>query len=94
MPTRRRISLQVPFVDRETARRDRAGARREDAVEVQHQGRLAGAVGPEHRDALARVHVEVDTEQRLVSVGVGEREAAYVEDRRARRVYQSGNLPV
>ena len=50
---------------------DRPGAGGEDAVEVEHQGGLAGAVGPEQGDAFALVHVEVDAEQGLVAVGVG-----------------------
>ena len=59
--------------------RHRAGARREDAVEVQHQRRLAGAVRPQQGDPLARVHVQVDTEQRLVATGVRVGHAAQVE---------------
>ncbi len=43
--------VAAPDVD---ARRPRARPRRvSSAVEVEHQRRLAGAVGPEHRDALA-----------------------------------------
>ena len=34
---------------------------RQQRVEVQHQRRLAGPVGPEHGDALAVGHVQVDT---------------------------------
>ena len=56
-----------------------AGARREDAVEVQHQRRLAGAVRAEQGDPLPRVHVQVDPEQGLVAPGVGVGHAAQVE---------------
>ena len=49
---------------------------RQDAVEVQHQGRLAGAVGAEQRHPFAGVHVQVDAEQGLVAVGVGVGETA------------------
>ena len=52
MPTRRRISGGSPW--RPAARdRDGPGAGGEDAVEVQHQRGLAGAVGAEQRDPLA-----------------------------------------
>ena len=71
----------VVLGDRQPADGDAPGAGDEDAVEVQHQRGLAGAVGAEQGDALALVDVEVDAEQRLVAVGVGEREAVDVEDR-------------
>ena len=57
---------------------------------MQHQGGLAGAVGAEQRDPLALVDVQVDAEQGLVPVGVGEGEAADVED----RCHCFGILPV
>ena len=41
---------------------------------------LPAPFGPEQRDPLAAVHVQVDAEERLVAVGVGEGEAADVED--------------
>ena len=91
MPTRRRISGRLSFVDRQPADRDGPGAGGEDAVEVQHQRGLAGAVGAEQRDPLAAVDVQVDAEQRLVAVGVGEGEAADVEDRASS---VAGILPV
>ena len=75
--------LEVLLLHRQPADGHRAGAGGEDAVEVQHQRRLAGAVGPEQRDPLALVHVQVDAVQRLMPVGVGERETADVEDRGA-----------
>ncbi len=55
----------------------------QDAVEVQHEGGLAGAVGAEHGDPLAALHLEVDAEERLVAVGVGERHRLQVEHRGA-----------
>ncbi len=85
MPTRRRISRRLALLDRQPADRDRARAGGEDAVEVQHQRGLAGAVGAEQRDPLALVDVQVDAEQRLVAVGVGEGEAPDVEDGDAHR---------
>ena len=42
---------------------------------MQHEGGLAGAVGAEQRDPLATLDGEVDAEQRLVAVGVGEGQA-------------------
>ena len=48
----------------------------QDAVEVQDERGLAGAVGAEQRDPLAALRRQVDAEQRLVAVGVGEGEAA------------------
>ena len=80
MPTRRRISCRFSFVTGRPLTATDAGAGGEDAVEVQHQRGLAGAVGPEQGDPLARVDVQVDAEQRLVAVGVGVGEAADVED--------------
>ena len=47
---------------------------------MQHERGLAGAVGAEQGDPLAAVDVQVHPEQRLVAVGVGVGEAAYVED--------------
>ena len=44
----------------------------EDAVEVQQQRGLAGAVGADQCDLLARRHVELDAAQRLGSVRIGE----------------------
>ena len=70
----------VVLGDREAADRDAARAGGQDAVEVQHQRGLAGAVGAEQRDPLALVDVEVDAVERLVAVGVGEGQAADVED--------------
>ena len=69
------------------------GAGGEDAVEVQHQRGLAGAVRPEQRDPLALVDVQVDAEQRLVAVGVGVGEAADVEDRDVRHPLVVGHPP-
>ncbi len=49
---------------------------------MQHQRRLAGAVGAEESDALTGVHVQVDPEQGLVTVRVRVGQTADVEDRR------------
>ena len=48
---------------------------------MEHERGLAGAVGPEHGDPLARAHDEVDAEQRLAAVGVGEGQAPDLEGR-------------
>ena len=66
--------LQVPLGDRQPGDLHAAAPAAQDAVEVQHQGGLAGAVGPEQRDPLAALDAQVDAVERLVSVGVGERE--------------------
>ena len=80
MPTRRRISGMFSLVTGSPLTATLPGAGGEDAVEVQHQRGLAGAVGAEQGDPLAPVDVQVHAEQRLVAVGVGEGEAADVED--------------
>ncbi len=49
-----------------------AMAAAEDAVEVQEQRRLAGAVGSHDGDLLAGRDLEVDAAQRLGAIGVGE----------------------
>jgi hypothetical protein len=81
--------LEVLLVHRQPADHDRAPAGpwsdTEDAVEVQHQGGLAGAVGTEERDPLTAVDVQVDAEQGLVAVGVGEGEPAHVQHGGAHR---------
>ncbi len=48
-------------------------------VEVEHQRRLAGAVRPEHRDALAVGHVQVDAVERHHAVRVAEAQPARVD---------------
>ena len=65
---------EVAVGDRQARDGHRPPARGEDAVEVQHECRLAGAVGPQQRDTLAPVHVQVHPEEGLVSprVGVGD----------------------
>ncbi|CAM5295258.1 hypothetical protein SHIRM173S_02535 [Streptomyces hirsutus] len=65
----------VPLADGQSGDGDGAGAAGQDAVEVQHQGRLAGAVRAEQRDPLAARDREADAEQGLVAVRVGEGEA-------------------
>ena len=81
MPTRRRISGMLSLVTGSPLTATLPAPAVEDAVEVQHQRGLAGTVGAEQRDPLAAVDVQVDAEQRLVAVGVGEGEPADVEDR-------------
>ena len=61
---------------------------------MQHQRGLAGAVGAEQRDPLAAVDVQVDAEERLVAVGVGEGQAADVEDRRHWLLTAGASVPV
>ena len=80
-PTRRRTSWRLAFSTGSPLTATVPAPGGEDAVEVQHQRGLAGAVGAEQRDPLAPVDVQVDPEQRLVAVGVGVGEAADVEDR-------------
>ena len=50
---------------------------------MQHERGLAGPVGSEEGDPLAAVDVEVDAEESLVTVGVGEGEVPHVEHRGA-----------
>ncbi len=89
MPTRRRISFRFGFATGSAADLDGAGAGLEDAVEVQHQRGLAGAVGSEQGHAFALVHVQVDAEQGLVAVRVGVRQPADVEHGDAHRIVPS-----
>ncbi len=56
-----------------------ARAATEDAVEVEDERGLAGAVRAEESDPFALVDGEVDAEERAVAVGVGEGDAADVE---------------
>ena len=52
---------------------------------MQHERGLAGAVGPQERDPLTLLDPEIDAVQRLVAVGVGEREPPDVENGDAHR---------
>ncbi len=61
-PTRARSSRASPLAHPQARDRQRARAGQQ-AVQVQHQRRLAGAVGAQHRDALAVRHGEVDAVQ-------------------------------
>ena len=72
MPTRRRISARCRLPTGQPGDRHRAGAAVEDAVEVQDEGGLARAVRAEQGDPLAAGDGQVDAEQGLVAVGVGE----------------------
>ena len=57
----------------------------EHAVALEHQGRLAGPVGPEQGDPLPRLDAEADPEQRLMAVRVGEGQALDLQGRGRRR---------
>ena len=70
---------QVRLRDRQPRHPHLARPTAEDAVEVKDERRLACAVRPEERDALALVDREVDAEQRAVAIGVGEGDAADLE---------------
>ena len=67
---------QVRLRDRQPGHPHLARPTSEDAVEVKDERRLARAVRPEERDALALVDREVDAEQRAVAIGIGEGDAA------------------
>ena len=75
---------QVRLHHGQAADGDGAPCGRVDAVEVQHQGGLAGAVGPEHRDLLAIAYDQIDAVERWAAVGVGEVQARHLEGRRRR----------
>jgi hypothetical protein len=49
------------------------------AVEMEDERGLAGAVRAEQGDPLPRVDVQVDAEEGLVSVGVGEGDAVHLD---------------
>ena len=80
MPTRRRISRRF-VLGRPAARRPRpCRARRvQDAVEVQHERGLAGAVRAEQRDPLAPRDVRSTPYSACVAVGVGVGQPAHVQ---------------
>ena len=61
------------------------------AVEGEHERRLAGAVRAEHGDPLAGARREVDAAQRVVTVGVGEREVAHLEGRACHRDHHASD---
>jgi hypothetical protein len=46
---------------------------------VQHQSGLPGTVGAEQSDPFAALQPQVNTEQHLVTAGIGERQPAHVE---------------
>ena len=84
MPTRRRISARFCFATGSPATVTDPAPPVEDAVEVQDEGGLAGAVGAEQRDPLAAPDGQVDAEQGLMAVGVGEGEPGHLEGRDVR----------
>lgn len=55
---------------------------REQSVEVQDEGGLAGAVGTEERDGFARVQPEIDFAQCRGALVIAEGEAAHFDKRR------------
>ncbi len=63
---------QRRLADAQAVHGHRAGPRGQRAVQVQHQGRLAGPIGPEDGHPLPRGDVQVDPEQRLPAVRIGE----------------------
>ena len=74
--------LQVRRGHRQPAHGDPSGAGPQDAVEVQHQRRLARPVRAEQRDPLAGPDPQVDPVQGPVPVGVGVGEPGDVQRRR------------
>ena len=71
----------VLLADPEAGHPNLAHAPGQDAVEVQDQRGLAGAVGPEQRDPLALGDRQVDAKQGLVAIGVGEGQAGHLQGR-------------
>jgi hypothetical protein len=61
----------------EAADRDRAFVGRHDTQHHEERGGLARAVGPEQRDALARVHDQVDTVHRAIAAIVLDQAASF-----------------
>ena len=79
MPTRWRTSRRLGLVTGEPGDPHLAGAATEDAVEVEDERGLAGAVRAEESDSFALVDGEVDSEERAVAIGIREGDAADVE---------------
>ncbi len=73
--------LQVLALHRQAVDVHGSGGRQQDAVQVQHEGGLAGAVRPQQGGALAGLQDQVHAVQRLVPVGVAVRHAGQVESR-------------
>jgi hypothetical protein len=67
---------QRPLGDRDAADVDAAAGGCEQPVEVQEEGRLAGAVGADEGDGLAVADLERDAVQRLRPVRIGEAQVA------------------
>ena len=80
MPTRRRISRRLSLAtgSPEMVTLPRPGIKM--PLRCSTSVVLPAPLGPEQRDPLALVHVEVDAVQRLVAVGVGVGDALQVED--------------
>src|SRR5690606_25263703 len=75
--------------DGQTGDGDRAETRAQDAVEMEDERRLACTVRPEECDPLPRVDVQLDAEERLVAVRVGERHSLELDDG-----HTHGSLPM
>src|SRR5262245_37439059 len=73
-----KITLTILAIDQHLA-----GGRSDDAADNVDQRLLAGAVGPEQRENLAPIDVEVDRLQRVDAGAVGFPEAADGENRLA-----------
>jgi hypothetical protein len=73
------VAVQARSADLDPAAAGPAGHRAEDPVQVQDERGLAGAVRAEQRDPLTALDGEVDTEQGLPAVGVGEDETLDVD---------------
>ena len=89
IPTRRRTSARV----RDSSSRPPTAialAALEHPVELEHQRRLAGAVGAEHGDAFALRDLQVHPGERRAAVGIGEAQPAHVERRRRPRGHLDG----
>mgnify|MGYP006955966709 CR=1 FL=1 len=80
---------EIGLGDWKTSDRDAAVRGRVNAIEVQDQCGLSGAIGAEHGNAFAMPDREVDSVECEVPVGIGERDANHVNCRRAHRAIQA-----
>ena len=72
---------QIGPGERQAVDHDRAPAAGQDAVQVQDEGRLPGAVRAEERHPLAAAEFEIDALQRRLAVRVAVGQVADLEDR-------------
>ena len=89
MPTRRRISRRFSFSTGSPVTVTEPELGVEDAVEVEDERGLAGAVRPEHGHPLALLDDEVDAVQRLVPSGIPEHDVADLERWERSRMLQA-----